>query len=95
MTKLSVSVIHALDAGLKLNREMGVEIYKPGELLEVHCVVGGFSTGLHLWVQHDAPAGKFRFGFGDEPILETEWLTDDQAQAFVLRYFAGVSDVRL
>jgi len=85
MTKLSVSVIESFDAGQRLNKELGSDVYQVGEMLQIHCLV----NGEHVWLEHDTFENVFRVAFGAVPDLVPQ-LDDDQAKLIFAQHF-GVS----
>ena len=52
-----------IDAGHVFNREMGYEIYAPGEIVQAHVMIGE----AELWAEFNAKANEYRIGAGPHP----------------------------
>lgn len=86
MVKLDVIVVQVFDAGEWFNQLRGRRYFRPGEVLQVHCII----NQEHVWIEHDTRFNKFQIGFGECPAYGVDVLTDEQAQAVFLNHFGGV-----
>ena len=87
MTKLLVSVIESFDAGQRLNKEFGSDVYQDGEKLQVHCLV----NGEHVWIENNISENLFRVAFGESPDYVPQ-VSDDQAKLIFAERFGGSGD---
>ena len=87
MTKLLVSVIESFDAGQRLNKEFGSDVYQDGEVLQVHCLV----NGEHVWIENNISENLFRVAFGEFPDYVGQ-VSDYQAKLIFAERFGGSSD---
>lgn len=72
-----------MDAGLVFNLEVGCEVWKPGDIVQAHVMIGE----VEVWAEYDATLNQYRLGRGSAPLYgrllsqkefyaTLEWLTN-------------------
>ena len=70
------------DAGLAFNRLYQKEMFKPGELIQIHTFA---PNGQELWIEIDYRFDLYRLAFGSNPRYPQETLTKEQAMDEIMK----------